>query len=103
MGGLCAVSQVPLSVQGEDEWPVSIERLSNDEGYVARNVVLICSEFQSSDLSRLATTKVLGSPQWSKDKGDRFMMALQAPEVREWIVQRFVIFHRLPSPFSSVL
>lgn len=47
---------------------MSIERIDNTKGYVKTNVVLICSEFNSTDTTVMDKNDASGSSQWNKDK-----------------------------------
>ena len=68
-GGRCFYSGVPLQYdQVHVDWVMSLERLDNRCGYVGENCVLIAAEFNTTDLSKLATCDVQGSPQWSRAK-----------------------------------
>lgn len=68
-GGRCFYSGVPLQYdQVHVDWVMSLERLDNRRGYVRENCVLIAAEFNTTDLSKLATCEVQGSPQWSRAK-----------------------------------
>lgn len=52
-------------------WLMSLERLSNDQGYVTTNCVLVAAEFNTSDHSRnRAVWEVFGTAQWSKEKAN---------------------------------
>ena len=68
-GGRCFYSGVPLQYDRVHvDWVMSLERLDNNCGYVRENCVLIAAEFNTTDLSKLATSEVQGSPQWSLAK-----------------------------------
>ena len=68
-GGRCFYSGVPLQYDRVHvDWVMSLERLDNNSGYVRDNCVLIAAEFNTTDLSKLATSEVHGSPQWSLAK-----------------------------------
>ena len=43
--GRCAVSNIPFPMNGDKHWVISIDRLSNDIGYVKGNVQLVCKAF----------------------------------------------------------
>eukprot|EP00397_Hematodinium_sp_SG-2012_P046885 GEMP01053119.1.p1 GENE.GEMP01053119.1~~GEMP01053119.1.p1 ORF type:complete len:448 (+),score=23.83 GEMP01053119.1:71-1414(+) len=66
--GRCYYSGIKLTLKPVSEWMCSLERLDNTKGYTVENVVLICSEFQSSDRSLSAKGPVKGTAQWSKEK-----------------------------------
>ena len=68
-GGRCFYSGVPLQYDRVHvDWVMSLERLDNNCGYVRENCVLIAAEFNTPDHSKLATSEVQGSPQWSLAK-----------------------------------
>jgi hypothetical protein len=54
-GGRCAYSNIPLALQPGVDWCISIERISDDIGYVLSNVKLVCFEFNTAK-------------QWSREK-----------------------------------
>jgi hypothetical protein len=68
--GRCYYSGVPMEHKiPNSHWRMSLERLSNDEGYSIRNCVLVASEFNSSDYSRNKSTfAVHGTAQWTRAK-----------------------------------
>eukprot|EP00397_Hematodinium_sp_SG-2012_P042208 GEMP01046637.1.p1 GENE.GEMP01046637.1~~GEMP01046637.1.p1 ORF type:complete len:542 (+),score=15.77 GEMP01046637.1:152-1627(+) len=75
--GLCFYSDVKMNLQPHHDWKGSIERIDNAKGYILSNVVLICSEFQTSDSSFRANIPVKGTAQWSKEKVRKLILWLE--------------------------
>eukprot|EP00397_Hematodinium_sp_SG-2012_P037099 GEMP01040148.1.p1 GENE.GEMP01040148.1~~GEMP01040148.1.p1 ORF type:complete len:492 (+),score=23.24 GEMP01040148.1:67-1542(+) len=75
--GLCFYSGIKMNLQPHSDWKGSIERIKNDKGYILSNVVLICSEFQTSDSSFRANIPVKGTAQWSKEKVRKLIQWLE--------------------------
>eukprot|EP00397_Hematodinium_sp_SG-2012_P050457 GEMP01058660.1.p1 GENE.GEMP01058660.1~~GEMP01058660.1.p1 ORF type:complete len:410 (+),score=10.59 GEMP01058660.1:178-1407(+) len=76
--GLCFYSGARLTLKPLSDWMCSIERLNNTKGYTVDNVVLICSEFQTSDHSLYTKRSVKGTSQWSKEKVTTLLQWLKA-------------------------
>lgn len=70
--GRCFYSNIPLVYSIKSDWSMSIERLDSKQGYTQLNCVLICVEFNSTDVTSI-TDKSSGSGQWSKSKFDFFI------------------------------
>jgi hypothetical protein len=83
--GRCYYSSIPLVYAIKSDWMCSIERLDNEVGYVKNNTVLICNEFNSSDMTCLASDKedITGSGQWSPEKFDYFLARLTSSSSSE--------------------
>lgn len=79
--GRCYYSGIPLVFKSNSEWKCSLERLDNKKGYTNENTVLICVEFNSSDLTNLTSNQVTGSCQWSKDKFEYLLEHLNKEKV----------------------
>jgi len=65
--GRCAYSSIPLTYKYNAAYRMSLERINNKLGYTNENTVLICIEFNSTDMSSISDNAI-GSSQWSKAK-----------------------------------
>lgn len=65
--GRCAYSSIPLAYSRNADYRMSLERINNRLGYTNENTVLICLEFNSTDVSSIYESAT-GSGQWSKAK-----------------------------------
>jgi len=65
--GRCHYSSIPLVYKRGADYRVSIERINNRLGYTKENTILICLEFNSTDMSSISDNAT-GSSQWSKTK-----------------------------------
>ncbi len=76
--GRCFYSCIPLVFKIKSDWICSIERLNNKLGYTKNNIILICNEFNTTDLTSLAKDKnlITGSGQWSTNKFAHFISHL---------------------------
>lgn len=85
--GVCALSGTPLDVSDESEWPMSVERFNNNQGYVASNCGLIYRGFQSTDHTLAAPSPdvIIGSPQWSIDKCRHVIDWIEDEHVQRWL------------------
>lgn len=70
--GLCAYSNIPLNFTKGD-WRMSFERVDTSKGYTNNNVVIIASEFNTTDCSIMAKHFICGSGGWSKLKFQYFV------------------------------
>eukprot|EP01084_Bolivina_argentea_P292992 503864_1 len=68
----CKYSAIPMTFTPNTNWRCSIERIDNMKGYIKQNVVLICFEFNSTDVSIKAINQVYGSAQWTREKFEYF-------------------------------
>ncbi len=66
-GGLCYYSGVPMS-PAKGNYRISIERVNVKLNYSFDNVVFCCQEFNSIDLTRVASDDAEGCGGWSKEK-----------------------------------
>lgn len=68
--GRCAYSGIPLSHQPLSQWKASIERVNPSKGYIKENIILVCSELNSTS-------------QWSTEKLQQFLLELEKPQYNE--------------------
>jgi hypothetical protein len=64
--GLCAYSDMCMTWNSEN-WNVGLERVDVHEGYTDSNTVLICREFNGTDVS-VRNVSATGSGGWSREK-----------------------------------
>jgi len=67
--GRCAYSSIPLAYERNADYRASIERINSKLGHTDENTVLICLDFNSTDMSSISDNAT-GSSQWSKEKFD---------------------------------
>lgn len=69
--GLCSYSAVPMSLEPNSDWRMSLERLSSSDGYTKENVTLIACEFNTfcaSHSSNVSSGDEVGDARWSRQK-----------------------------------
>jgi hypothetical protein len=66
--GMCAYSGIQMRIPNNSEWMMSLERINVKLGYTTENIVLICREFNTCDISALSLKTPVGSCAWSKAK-----------------------------------
>jgi hypothetical protein len=72
--GKCAYSGIQFNMEAHSDWVISLERINTRIGYQASNVVLICREFNTCDISALSgDPDNCGSCAWSKEKFHYFL------------------------------
>ena len=87
--GKCAYSGILMNIQSKSDWMMSLERANTQLGYRLSNIVLICLEFNTLDLSALSDDPdSAGSCAWSKEKFQYFMQ------------QRFPMFSQKPQQLA---
>eukprot|EP01083_Nonionella_stella_P274860 933298_1 len=67
-------SHTPLVFDTGSPWNVSIERVNNALGYTLDNTRFIAIIFNTMGNTPRATYNITGSPQWSREKMNYFLM-----------------------------
>lgn len=65
--GLCAYSKLPLNYEKGD-WRMSIERINTFLGYTKDNILIVASEFNTTDCTVMAKHNITGSGGWTLEK-----------------------------------
>lgn len=88
-GGKCYYSGKNMSVDGKENFHVSLERLNVNIGYTKENIVFICEELNTSDCSAsisLHNQEKKGSGGWSKEKFEKFRNSVNENRSEEEIL-----------------
>lgn len=80
--GLCFYSEVPLSLQPNSNWRMSLERLSNEHGYTEDNIALVACEFNTPGCAQWSREKVKQLPILQTSNVDMLALEVMVQEAR---------------------